>query len=340
MKVFCTLVCILGALQTSTALTPLVLTTWDFLNATQSGWNAVFNNSGSALDGIEQGITRCEVEQCHGAVGWGNKMDENGETTLDSMIMDGVSHDVGAVGGLRRVKNAIGVARKVLEHTNHTLLVGDLATKFAIDMGFREESLTNNKSRDVQRDWIRDNCQPNFRRNMAPNPRTSCGPYKPINPSIVSNRQFNQNRDTKDHDTIGMVAIDKQGRIAAGTSTNGLIHKIPGRVGDSPVPGSGSYADQEVGGAACTGDGDVMMRFVPSYHATEMMRNGMSPQDAANDAILRIAKKYPKFEGAIIVANIAGQFASACWGLGSFNFAAANSLLGGATLFNVPCLNS
>ena len=126
------------------------------------------------------------------------------------------------------MKNAIGVARKVLEHTNHTLLVGDLATNFAIDMGFKEESLTNNNSRDAQSDWQQDNCQPNFWRNMNPNPRQSCGPYQPVDEPNLSNRNFNHHRDSKDHDTIGMVAIDKTGRMAVGTSTNGLIHKLPG----------------------------------------------------------------------------------------------------------------
>lgn len=251
------------------------------------------------------------------------------------------THDVGAVGALRRIKAAISVARKVLENTNHSLIVGSQATKFALEMGFIEESLSSNDSISEWREWSKSDCQPNFRRNVAPDARHSCGPYHVTG---TNETKVGESRtllkDIKDHDTIGMVVIDKQGRMATGTSTNGLIHKIAGRVGDSPVPGSGSYVDQEVGGAAATGDGDVMMRFVPSYHAVELMRSGVSPQDAANDAIHRIAKYYPNFEGAIIVASIKGEYAAACWGLGSFPFSVANADNVDTALESVLCLNS
>src|SRR5258705_320359 len=105
------------------------------MNFNHLAWD-VLAMGGSALDAVEQGCSTCEALQCDGTVGFGGSPDENGETTLDAMIMDGETHAVGAVGCLRRVKNAIGVARKVLEHTGHTLLVGELATDFAIKMGF------------------------------------------------------------------------------------------------------------------------------------------------------------------------------------------------------------
>ena len=96
-----------------------------------------------------------------------------------------------------------------------------------------------------------------------------------------------------------MVALDSLGKLAAGTSTNGLTHKIAGRVGDSPIPGAGSYAGA-AGGTAATGDGDIMMRFLPSYQAHESMRLGMSPTEAASDAISRIKEFFPEFSGAVI----------------------------------------
>ncbi|KAI1293756.1 putative N(4)-(Beta-N-acetylglucosaminyl)-L-asparaginase [Halotydeus destructor] len=318
---------------------PLVINTWNFTNACDSAWKVVAIKNGSALDGIEMGIRRCEIDQCHGSVGWGNKPSESGETTLDAMIMDGPTHDVGAVGGLRRIRPAISVARRVLENTNHSLLVGDLATKFALEMGFKEESLSSNQSRDEWQRWTNADCQPNFWRNVQPDPRASCGPYSSVSNLVSKPGHSSEHRDFKDHDTIGMVVIDREGRMAVGTSTNGLVHKVAGRVGDSPIPGSGSYVDQEVGGAACTGDGDVMMRFVPSYHAVELMRNGWTPKDAADDAILRIAKRYPSFTGAIVVADISGDYGASCWGLGGFQYAVGNPTLGGATLKETPCLD-
>ena len=284
---------------------PLVLSTWDYPAAVREAWNAVSVSNGSALDGVERGVNFCEMNQCRGSVGFGNHPDEHGETTLDAMIMDGPSHDAGSVACLRNVKEAISVARKVLENTESTMLAGELATKFARSMGFPIQSLTTNVSRAHQLEWKRDSCQPNYWKNVSPDPKHNCGPYRP-NKLHSPGARIEKGPDN--HDTIGMIVIDKGGRIAVGTSTNGLDHKIPGRVGDTPVIGSGGYVDQEVGAAAATGDGDIMMRFLPSYQAVESLRQGSSPQDAANDAIARIVKKYPLFQGALIVTNHTGQF--------------------------------
>lgn len=103
-----------------------------------------------------------EEEQCDRTVGFGGSPDENGETTLDAMIMDGKTFNVGAVACLRRIKPAISVARKVLEHTSHSILAGELATQFAVEMGFKEESLTTPESKKMWLDWRNQNCQPNF----------------------------------------------------------------------------------------------------------------------------------------------------------------------------------
>ena len=122
-----------------------VITTWAFPEATDTAWD-ILAAGGSVLDAITHGTSKCEKLQCDGTVGWGHKPDESGEVTLDAMIMDGQTGNVGAVGGLRRVKNAAGVARHVLDHTMHSLLVGDSATEFAIQLGFIEEPLEDNKT--------------------------------------------------------------------------------------------------------------------------------------------------------------------------------------------------
>ncbi|XP_023108080.1 N(4)-(beta-N-acetylglucosaminyl)-L-asparaginase [Lynx rufus] len=319
---------------------PLVLNTWPFRNATEAAWRTLASG-GSPLDAVEQGCAVCEREQCDGTVGFGGSPDELGETTLDAMIMDGTTMNVGAVGGLRRIKNAIGVARKVLEHTAHTLLVGESATKFAESMGFISEDLSTNTSRALHSDWLARNCQPNYWRNVVPDASKYCGPYKP--PSILKQDgpTYKETGDNYSHDTIGMVVVHKMGRTAAGTSTNGIKFKIHGRVGDSPIPGAGAYADDTAGAAAATGDGDILMRFLPSYQAVEYMRGGEDPTVACRKVVSRIQKYFPNFFGAVICANVTGSYGAACGKLATFtqfSFMVYNSLKTQPSEEKVDCI--
>lgn len=316
---------------------PFVINTWggQFTVATDAAYEAMLLGPHvSALDAVEIGCSACERSQCDGTVGYGGSPDEDCETTLDAMIMDGESMNTGAVAGLRRVRDAISVARHVLDHTSHSLLVGDHATQFAVQNGFQEEDLTTQTSRAACEAWkAQDNCQPNFRINVKPDPRSSCGPYEPI---AVSERGPAQGYDDpaarrakdlhpmlppsaflnnpRSHDTISMIAISSSGSMAAGTSTNGASHKIPGRVGDGPIVGSGSYVDAEVGGCGATGDGDIMMRFLPCYQAVENLRLGMSPRRAAEDVVRRMLCKYPAASTGIVVVDASGRHGAAASG--------------------------
>lgn len=229
------------------------------------------------------------------------------------------------------MKGAVKVAHRVLEHTSHSILVGDQAEVFAVSMGLPgPENLTNSESEDLWFRWRKNKCQPNFRRNVVPNSRESCGPYsiaeERLDPSkdgsfqtVIKMRPFIEasrfaipsHVSRSNHDTITMVAITEDGRMAAGGSTNGLTYKVPGRVSDTAVPGAGTYVDSEVGGCGATGDGDIMMRFLPCYQAVESLRRGLSPKEAAEDAIERIRKKYPAFVGAIFVVKKGGEHAGA-----------------------------
>ncbi|KAG5913483.1 hypothetical protein E4U42_001119 [Claviceps africana] len=242
--------------------------------------------------------------------------------------MDGHSLDVGAVGALRRVKHAISVARRVLEHTEHSLLVGDQATRFALESGFAAENLSTAASAASCLSWRRKGCQPNARRAgaVAPDPRRFCGPYHHLHhhqhqhpppprpdPRVVAEDNARTGISTTHHahDTISLVALDATGHMAAGTTTNGLGHKIPGRVGDAPIPGSGAYVDSLVGGCGATGDGDILMRFLPCYQAVESMRRGMPPRRAAEDALARILARYPRVRAGLVVLNKRGEHAAA-----------------------------
>lgn len=304
---------------------PLVINTWAFVEANEAAWSSL-QQGDTALDALVIGCTTCEEQQCDGTVGYGGSPDENGETTLDAMIMDGSNMNIGAVGGLRQIKSAAKVARMVLEHTKHTMLVGDAASNFAEMLGFRRESLTTPNSKKIWQDWRNNHCQPNFWLNVIPDASKQCGPYKPHNNEHENNdnsERYVYKVDQFNHDTIGMIVIDSEGKIYAGTSTNGARHKIPGRVGDSPIPGAGAYADNEVGAAVATGDGDVMMRFLPSLLAVEFLRSGLSPEEAAAKSMSRIVKYYPDFSGGLVVTDRRGSYSAACVGLEKFPYSVA-----------------
>lgn len=329
--------CLLASFSQAATVLPLVINTWPFQKATEKAWDTL-QSGASVLDAVEKGCALCETEQCDGSVGYGGSPDERGETTLDAMVMNGDTMQVGAVADLKRIKNAIGVARAVMEHTRHTFLVGESASIFAENMGFLAEDLTTHSSLAMHTKWLNESCQPNFWEGVSPDPSKSCGPYKPTS---VQQRWRKQIINIHNHDTIGMIVINKTGHVAAGTSTNGAKHKIPGRVGDSPIAGAGAYADSTVGGAAATGDGDVMMRFLPSYQAVEYMSSGIDPTTACRKVIDRIKKYYPGFFGAVICANTTGGYGAACnrvSGFDQFHFMVYNSAVNRPLQLAVDCI--
>ncbi|GAV75705.1 Asparaginase_2 domain-containing protein [Cephalotus follicularis] len=302
---------------------PIVVSTWPFKEAVRAAWRAV-NSGFSAVDAVVEGCSTCEELRCDGTVGPGGSPDENGETTIDALVMNGATMEVGAVAAMRYVKDGIRAARLVMLHTKHTLLVGEQASAFAISMGLPgPTNLSSSESVEKWTKWKDGGCQPNFWKNVVPD---GCGPYH-----SKDNIAFNEEACCKanlleivesrsshvglhNHDTISMAVIDKMGHVAVGTSTNGATFKIPGRVGDGPIAGSSAYADVEVGACGATGDGDIMMRFLPCYQVVESMRLGMEPKLAAKDAISRIARRFPDFVGAVFAIDKNGVHAGACHG--------------------------
>ena len=257
---------------------PVIVTSWEFgPGANQVGW-PILQEGGLAIDAVEAAINHVELLPDEFYVGFGGSPNSIGETTLDAMMMWGPTHDVGAVGCLKRVKRAISVARKVMESTQHTLMVGDDATRFASSQGFEETSLTNAASLKAWEEWV------------AAGQRSSAWDPEPIG----------KDRKLSGHDTVGTMAIDAHGNVCVGCSTNGRSFKLPGRVGDSPITGAGAYCDNDVGAAIATGNGDVMMRFLPTYHTVELMRDGATQREAAQAAMRRITKKGYRFDGGII----------------------------------------
>ncbi|KAK3313179.1 nucleophile aminohydrolase [Apodospora peruviana] len=321
-------------------LLPFVINTWagPFTAATDAAYLSLLSKAdSSAINAVELGCATCERNQCDGTVGFGGSPDEDCETTLDAMIMDGTSMKSGAVAGLRRIRDAVSVARHVLQHTRHSLLVGDQATSFAVENGFVEEDLSTAQSKAMCDEWRAGGCQANYRLNVLPDPSLSCGPYTPVRPSGLLSEGTGRvgGGSQSSHDTISMVAIDISGAMAAGTSTNGASHKVPGRVGDGPIVGSGSYVDGEVGGCGATGDGDVMMRFLPCYQAVENLRRGMAPQEAAEDVVRRMLRKYPTMQSGIVVVDSKGRHGGAASGW-TFTYAFRGGDMDATEVVTVP----
>jgi len=205
-------------------------------------------------------------------------------------------------------------------------------------MGLKVENLTTSKSEKIYNEWKQRGCQPNFWKNVEPDSRKQCGPYVPVPLNATPHENFlPPTYPNAFHDTISMVVIDRKGSIAAGSSTNGLNHKIGGRVGDAAVAGGGSYADSSAGGCGSTGNGDIHIRFLPCYQAVENLRRGMRPQEAAEDAIRRILKKvgfHSGYTGAVVVVDTEGNFGSASFGW-RFSYAYQNESTEGPVVVQV-----
>ncbi|KAK3386374.1 nucleophile aminohydrolase [Sordaria brevicollis] len=334
---------------------PFIINTWggSFTSATDSAFSYLTQSSSNnknprlqALNAIVTGCSTCERLQCDFTVGYGGSPDENCETTLDALLMDGDTLDSGAVANLRRVKDAIAVAKQVLLYTKHSLLTGDQATEFARENGFEEEDLGTEESRGVCEEWRKKGCgEGSYRRNVIVGEgEGGCGPYVPVPERELgvdgglgeSKMQLGEAK-TEGHDTISMIAIAKDGRMAAGSSTNGARHKIPGRVGDGPIVGSGAYVDGEVGGCGATGDGDIMMRFLPCYQAVESLRRGMTPTEAAEDAVRRMVRKYPSVQSGIVVVDKNGNHGAAASGW-TFTYAYRGGQMSETKVVTVPPL--
>jgi N4-(beta-N-acetylglucosaminyl)-L-asparaginase len=270
-----------GSTVENTASLPLVIATWNVKNAT-SGAMEVLKQGGNALDAVEQGCRVEEANEKGQSVGKGGLPDRDGQVTLDACIMNHKG-DCGAVVYLKDIKHAVSVARKVMEDTPHVMLAGDGAKQFAISSGFQPENLLTEASKKAWEDWKVES------------------EYKPI-------------INIENHDTIGMLAIDKNGDICGACTTSGLAYKMAGRVGDSPIIGSGLFVDNEIGACVATGLGEEVVKTVGSFLVVELMRQGKSPQEACEEAIKRIVSKpesnYKDFQVGYIAVNRQGETGS------------------------------
>lgn len=226
------------------------------------------------LDAVIAGVNIVEEDPDDMSVGYGGLPNEEGVVELDASAMHGPTHNAGAVASLRNIKNPSKVAKLVMERTDHTLLVGEGALKFARAHGFKEVDLLTDKAREI---WLR-------RKEMLSDKDFWFPPkVESLDPAIMRYIEF--------HGTINCNAIDADGNLAGVTTTSGYYFKIPGRVGDSPIIGAGLYVDNDVGAAGSTGRGEANIQNCGSFTVVEFMRQGFSPEEACLQALKRIAEK-------------------------------------------------
>jgi beta-aspartyl-peptidase (threonine type) len=242
------------------------------------GWN-ILTNGGSAVEAVEKSVNFMEDDPTFDA-GRGSFVNSIGEIELDASIMDGTTFRAGAIAAVQNIRNPISLARVIMDKSEHILLAGRGAVRFAEEHGItrcaKEDLLVG---RELER-------------------------WKEIQRSKKSTSTKDAFRKKMPHDTVGAVAVDCNGVIASGTSTGGTPNKYPGRVGDSPLIGCGTYADSSVGGASCTGWGEAIIKVVLAKTVIDLMEyNGGDPAAAAKQAILRLEKKADGFGGVIVVNN-------------------------------------
>lgn len=282
-------------IELKTSQKPIVLSTWNFgIKANEAAWE-VLSKNGRALDAVEAGVKIPEGDPTERSVGYGGRPDRDGKVTLDACIMDEFSN-IGSVACLEHIKHPISVARAVMEKTPHVMLVGKGALQFALSQGFKKENLLVEESEKEWKEWL----------------KTS--QYKPI-------------ANIENHDTIGMIALDANGNLSGACTTSGMAFKMHGRVGDSPIIGAGLYVDNEIGAATATGHGEEVIRITGCHLVVELMRQGLSPQKACEEAVMRIVKltqnrgkELKDIQVGFIALNKKGEYGSYCIQAG-FNYA-------------------
>src|SRR6266481_2024192 len=268
---------------------PIMISSANGVHALQKGMD-ILKSGGDTLDAAVAAVTVVEDDPNDDSVGYGGLPNEEGEVELDASVMHGPTHRAGSVASVRRIKNVALLAKTVMEKTNHVMIVGDGARRFARDEGFEEMNLLTEHSRKA---WLAWKASSSFN----------------WRPGIDSPEWKEHLAALFDHDaekiayaesiiahpptgTIPCMAVNEKGDISATTTTSGLSWKIPGRVGDSPIIGAGCCVDNEVGAAGSTGKGEENIKISGGHTIIEMMRQGKSPTEACMEAMGRVARNY------------------------------------------------
>ena len=256
---------------------PLSICTWDFSHANLIAGKAL-DEGMPALDAAIYGASVEESNSENSTVGYGGAPDREGNVTLDACVMNHMGN-CGSVMAVENIRSVASLAKDVMNKTPHVILAGKGAEDFAISEGYKSENLLTKSSKKEWEKWLKKSN------------------YKPV-------------INIENHDTIGFLCIDNNNNLSGVCSTSGLAYKMKGRVGDSPVIGSGLYIDNEIGGAVATGMGEEVIKTVGSFLIVELMRQNYTPQKACEIAIKRIIDKEggkPQFQVAYLAINKIGE---------------------------------
>lgn len=279
---------------------PVIIATWPFGQTAVRAALPLLKLGRAALDVAVAGAQAVEDDPAVRSVGYGGLPNAVGTVQLDACVMDGRTLNCGGVAALENVRHAAAVARRVMERTPHVLLAGEGARHFALQEGFPLENLL---TPETLAEWQK----------IRPKPRATDKPRR-------------SGRGDSSHDTVTVLVLDQKGSLGGVCTTSGLAHKLPGRVGDSPLIGSGLYVDDTAGAAGATGVGEEIVRIAGSFFIVESMRQGRSAQEACELAVRRIhAAAHRRGVHAARVAFIAldpkGRAGAACTPGTNFQYA-------------------
>ena len=278
----------LGASETSVFARPLVVASDNGIRGVKTAYDMIVGGA-DTLDAIIAGVNIQELDPEDNSVGLGGLPNEEGVVQLDASCMHGPTKRAGAVGCLEGIATPSLVAKAVMDYTDHILLVGSDAKRFALKMGFKEQELLTEKSR---AEWIKWKTRLNGNDAwLEPPGRAGAATTNPAvrrNPDGVKELEYDDQGVAHTWGTINMNAVDANGDLSSVTTTSGMAWKVPGRVGDSPIIGAGQYCDNTVGAAGSTGRGEANIKACGAFLVVEFMRQGMSPEQACLKVMERV----------------------------------------------------
>lgn len=279
---------------------PLIISSANGVHALDRGMD-ILRKGGDTLDAVVAAVSVVEDDPNDDSVGFGGLPNEEGEVELDASVMHGPTGRAGSVASVRRIKNVSCLAKTVMERTNHVMIVGEGARRFAIAEGFEDMNLLTERSRLAWLAW-KASTSFNWRPGIDSPEYVERSAIDGYNEHIAALFDTPEKQTWLPHiqrivahpptGTIPCMAVDAKGDISATTTTSGLAWKIPGRVGDSPIIGAGCFVDNQVGAAGSTGKGEENIKISGGHTIVEMMRRGKSPVDACLEALSRVAHNY------------------------------------------------
>jgi N4-(beta-N-acetylglucosaminyl)-L-asparaginase len=270
---------------------PLILSSSNGVNALGRGMD-ILKRGGDTLDAVLATVNVVEDDPNDDSVGYGGLPNEDGEVELDASVMHGPTRRAGSVASLRRMKNPSLVAKRVMERSNHVMIVGEGALRYAIAQGFEPQNLLTERSRLAWLAWKAKTTE-NWRPGLdSPEWKERVGALLDTPEKMAWAEHIREVVLHPPTGTINCLAVNEKGDISGTTTTSGLSWKIAGRVGDSPIIGAGLFVDNDIGAAGSTGKGEENIKVSGAHTIVETMRRGASPTEACLEALRRVARNY------------------------------------------------